>query len=713
MNRPAPQHRLRILAATGAAGLGLLFAAPSFASHVGDSQTLDQQLIGTNNQLLAALAQWEKSPAGLRPALAAQLTQLAQHRQEHMILLLQKTPSVAAARMMPASLRAKLPAAAASYVEQEVHVRGVALAHVSDNFATGQSRSVFKLQGEAGGKALTIHLADPSGSDRDLHRMAGKQAAIDAMRIGDHLVILDKKRVQLQAAGSTSTGGTVVAAGTVVQGNQNTLSILVNFSDKALPSTCTTADVENRVFGSSGATVNNNYRESSRGLVSFSGKAVGPFPINFTSTGACDYTGWALAADAAAKAAGFDPALYQRVNYVTPANSTCGWSGLAYMPGKQSWVQSCGSTGVFSHELGHNLSLHHAATPSAEYGDASDPMGGARMVGHNGANRTMAGWMPAGSVLDVGSGGSYALASVSTNTTATSPQVIRIAKPDTQEFYYLSLRQALNLDVNLGSTFLDTVSVHRASGSLPTRTYLLQNLASGQAFNDTANGISVINRGVANGTAALDIVFAGGGCVRTAPAVSVAPASQTAAPGSTVTYSLTVKNQNNVYCGNSTFNLTQVLPSGFSGGFAASSLALAPGASASTNWSVNSSAQVASGTYAFDASATDASFGNTATAHATEIVYVDSTPPTVNITSPAAGASVSGRVNLSATASDGNGVQAVEFHVDGQMLARDTAAPYGATWNARKALAGKHVLLVRAIDAAGNKAEQSIDVFVK
>ena len=71
------------------------------------------------------------------------------------------------------------------------------------------------------------------------------------------------------------------------------------------------------------------------------------------------------------------------------------------MPGRQSWVQSCAATGVYSHEFGHNLSLHHAGTPSAEYGDGSDPMGGAKTVLHNAANRVMAGWMAPGTVVDV------------------------------------------------------------------------------------------------------------------------------------------------------------------------------------------------------------------------------------------------------------------------------------------------------------------------
>jgi hypothetical protein len=705
----AGQHRLRMAASIACSSVALLFAAPSWASHVGEIFNVDQQLISANNQMLAALAQWQKAPPALRASGVAQLTQLAQHRQEHLVLLLQQSPGVAAARLMPRSLRAKLPPQAAAYVEEEVQVQGTAIAHVADDFANARSRSSFKLHGNEGTVPLNVYLADPVGSERDLHAMSGKRASFEAVRIGDNLLILDRRKIQIEAAGSTTaSGGTLVAAGSAVQGNQNTLSILLNFSDRSL--TCSAADVEARLFGASGATVNNNYRESSRGVVSFSGRAIGPFTINYTSAGSCDYSGWAAAANAAAKAAGFDPALYQRVNYVTPSNSSCGWTGLAYMPGKQSWVQACGATGVFSHELGHNLSLHHASTPSSEYGDGSDPMGGARMVDHNGANRTMAGWMPAGSVLDVGTGSSYALATVSTNASSASPQVLRIVKPDTHEYYYVSVRQALNLDAGLSSGYLDNVSVHRSTGTLPARTFLLQNLASGQTFSDSANGISITNQGVVNGIATVAVGFNGGSCVRSAPVVSISPSSQIAAPGSTVGYGVTVTNRNTVYCGTSSFNMGQALPANFGGSFSAPTLAVGAGASASTSWTVSTSSQIAAGTYTLDVTATESSVGNSTTAHATEIVYVDTVPPVVSITSPAANAVVSGRVGITATASDDTALRAVEFYVDEVLIGRDTGPPFAANWNSRKAAAGLHLIRVRAIDASGNVTDQTISV---
>src|SRR6476620_10328738 len=162
MTRPLlSRQQLRAAASVVCSMVALLFAAPVWPSHIGESLNLDLQLITANNQLLTALSQWQKSPPALRASGVAQLTQLPQHRQEHLILLLQQNPGVAASRLMPRSLRAKLPAQAAAYVEDEVRVQGTAIAHVSDDFANGRSRSAFKLHGSDGTAPLNVFLADP------------------------------------------------------------------------------------------------------------------------------------------------------------------------------------------------------------------------------------------------------------------------------------------------------------------------------------------------------------------------------------------------------------------------------------------------------------------------------------------------------------------------------------------------------------------------
>jgi poly(hydroxyalkanoate) depolymerase family esterase len=82
----------------------------------------------------------------------------------------------------------------------------------------------------------------------------------------------------------------------------------------------------------------------------------------------------------------------------------------------------------------------------------------------------------------------------------------------------------------------------------------------------------------------------------------------------------------------------------------------------------------------------------------------DTTPPTVNVTAPAHGATVSGTVTVTASASDAVGVARVELLVDGSPVATDTVAPYEFAWNSTGVSNGAHTLGARAYDAAGNQA---------
>jgi hypothetical protein len=81
----------------------------------------------------------------------------------------------------------------------------------------------------------------------------------------------------------------------------------------------------------------------------------------------------------------------------------------------------------------------------------------------------------------------------------------------------------------------------------------------------------------------------------------------------------------------------------------------------------------------------------------------DTTAPNVSITAPANGATVSGNVAVSASASDNVGVTGVQFRLDGANLGpQDTSAPYAVTWNTTLTGNGSHTLTAVARDAAGN-----------
>ncbi|HJS37877.1 MAG TPA: Ig-like domain-containing protein [Burkholderiales bacterium] len=83
----------------------------------------------------------------------------------------------------------------------------------------------------------------------------------------------------------------------------------------------------------------------------------------------------------------------------------------------------------------------------------------------------------------------------------------------------------------------------------------------------------------------------------------------------------------------------------------------------------------------------------------------DNTPPSVSISAPANGATVSGIVVVKASASDNRGVAGVQFRLDGaDHGAEDTAAPYEVAWDTSSVPNGSHTLTAVARDAAGNGA---------
>src|SRR2546422_11773912 len=78
------------------------------------------------------------------------------------------------------------------------------------------------------------------------------------------------------------------------------------------------------------------------------------------------------------------------------------------------------------------------------------------------------------------------------------------------------------------------------------------------------------------------------------------------------------------------------------------------------------------------------------------------------MTAPISGATVSGTITVSATASDNVGVAGVQFQLDGAPLgAEDTTAPYSVPWDTTTATPGTHTLRAIARDAANNTTTSS------
>jgi hypothetical protein len=88
------------------------------------------------------------------------------------------------------------------------------------------------------------------------------------------------------------------------------------------------------------------------------------------------------------------------------------------------------------------------------------------------------------------------------------------------------------------------------------------------------------------------------------------------------------------------------------------------------------------------------------------------TAPTISLTSPAAGSTVSGTAALAATASDQVGVTKVVFYMDSSLITTDTAAPYTASYNTTLTTNASHTFSAVAYNAAGLSATSSVNVTV-
>lgn len=103
---------------------------------------------------------------------------------------------------------------------------------------------------------------------------------------------------------------------------------------------------------------------------------------------------------------------------------------------------------------------------------------------------------------------------------------------------------------------------------------------------------------------------------------------------------------------------------------------------------------------AFDATGTESTYSNI-------VSVAEATAPTVSITSPASGASISGTTSVAISATDNVGVTSVELYVDGVLKGTDTSSPYSVSLNTTQLSAGTHTLQAKAYDAAGNVGQST------
>jgi hypothetical protein len=283
---------------------------------------------------------------------------------------------------------------------------------------TGGARALTVLSTPAGPQAVTFDAdqpVPPNGADVELHgRLAGTTLETDTVTItGPSLAVPARAAADEQA--------TAVASGT-----PRTVAIVVVTIGSTTPGYSDT-DLQN-VMVSNANSVSNYFAEQSYGAVSFRGinNAAGDvFHATIPASSGCPWQTWGSQAAAAVPAVNG----YDNVVYVFNSRGACGFAGVAWLPGREAFIDNAFTLPVVAHELGHNLGVHHAASlrcssggqtvafastnlaciPS-EYGDMWDVMGSSPSNQQNAFHKLQSGWLGSVSgprVQSITTSGSY------------------------------------------------------------------------------------------------------------------------------------------------------------------------------------------------------------------------------------------------------------------------------------------------------------------
>ncbi len=137
------------------------------------------------------------------------------------------------------------------------------------------------------------------------------------------------------------------------------------------------------------------------------------------------------------------------------------------------------------------------------------------------------------------------------------------------------------------------------------------------SWQDPYTGVSMTTSNPTGSALTVQVSYGSGPCVESNPTVTLTPPNPSAKRGQSVTWTLTVTNNDTLPCAGKTFTLSSVLPPGWATVFSQSALTIPAATSASVTMTKTVPANAAPATYAVDASATSGAFGATAAANVT------------------------------------------------------------------------------------------------
>jgi hypothetical protein len=575
--------------------------------------------------LTTGYAELRRAAGAERSKRLRRLRRVAAERQLLLGDLVAQDPGAVLASAVPTEFRSGLPRAVRRLVEEHVDVQGTleVLVQMEQHVhPSGVDHSPFGAVAYlhfldiAGGKRLQLHFA---GEAPELE--TGTFVRVHGVRV-DQAVAVDTATVEV-AALKTVSGNPFGARPTAV--------LLVNFQDK--PTQPYTLDyARNVVF----QTTSNFFYENSYGQTWLVGDVFGWYTLPLKSTD-CNSSAIASYAKSAATAAGVNISGYQHLIYAFPTNA-CSWWGLGTIGGNPSgaWIKGSLQLDVVGHEMGHNFGLYHShaldcgadvigsSCTVSEYGDVFDIMGSR---GHfNAFQKERLGWLDYGvspPITTAAASGTYALEPYEVAGAGTKAlKVLRSVDPKTgkREWYYVEYRRPIGFDGVLSgyASLPNGVALHTGNEASSNSSNLLDltpetaswgdsPLAFGKTYYDPAIGVTIAP--IAGGTngATVAVSFGPLACVRANPTVTLAPATQFGAAGSTGTYTVSLTNNDNAGCTASSFALAASVPDGWAPAFAATTLGgAAPGETRTTTFQATAPASAADGAYPLSVTAVNA-----------------------------------------------------------------------------------------------------------